>query len=226
MFRGFLRNTESSHELCAEGWFPRMAWEKERSAPTENQNTRIQLKLHVEICNVQRFIFCVKKLPIKGLERFASDSFYFQLSQNVNDLQRGTSIIWILPCSFASEVTASKLQAFFLHVQKWSVMCYPSNLGCTTTTRVPRPAVQWPEQHLPKEDQFFLKMFYVKHPEMQAPKGHLWPKNLLSAEKRRKLFPVWGWARGYESLAAVKSSLFKMCVQTKKANSFHAVTNH
>lgn len=69
-------------------------------------------------------------------------------------------------------------------------------------------------------------MFDVKHPEMQAPKGRLWPKNLLSAQKRRKVFPVWDLTRGYESLATVKSSLFKMCVQTKKANSFHAVTNH
>lgn len=117
-------------------------------------------------CTVNFSFLCEEQLPIKALERFAYDSSFSQLRRKVNDLQGVTSVIWILPCLFASEVTASKLQAFSWHVQKWAVMCYTSNLGCTTTTSVPGSAVQWSEQQLLKEDQFFLKMFYVNHPEM------------------------------------------------------------
>lgn len=200
-----------------------MAWEKETSSPTENQNTRTQLNLYVEICTVQCLVSCVKnKITYKRARKICMWLF-FSAAAKGKWPTRSHKCNLDPSCLFASEVTASKLQVFSLHVQKWSATCYPSNLGCTSTTSVPGPAVQWPEQHLLEEDRFSLKPSYVKHPEMQASKGHLWPKNLLSAETRRKVFPIWGLARRYESLAAVKSSLFKI---PAKSNSFHAVTNH
>lgn len=158
--------------------------------PEHNDTTKVMCR------NLQctAFSFLCEEVTYKRARKVCI-CFFFQLRQKVDDLQGATSVIYILPCLFASEVTASKLQAFSFHVQKLSVMCYPSNLGCATKTSVPGPAVQWPEQHLLKEDQLFLKMFYVKHPEMQAPKGHLWPKNLFSAEKRWKVFCL-GFSKG------------------------------
>lgn len=122
MFRWFLENPENSHELCAEGRFPRMAWEKERSAPTGNQNTRIKPNLYVVIYSVQPSVFCVKnKVTYKRARKgcmwlfFVSEAKGKWPTRSHRCNSDPSLFIW-------SEVSASKLQAFSLCVQEWSVM--------------------------------------------------------------------------------------------------------